>query len=222
MEGVKENSEAMLKYAGSDEEQIYFSRLIDRAGKSTIEFIPFSAKGEEGFTQVFTLSDKQSISMALDPMYFSGDYYISLGFADYKAKAYGYFLAGQFYTLTFNVKGSAFVVSRFNDKGEHQPLVTQSISKDKKDKYAIRVGLMEIRKSLLIAVSVNEDKFYARMDTSSSIFKVPAEISTLQFMKNPSIIHYGKSSTIFVHPLEEGFLSTSLVGIGKTSSLDFE
>lgn len=222
MEGVKENTEAMLKYAGSDEEQIYFSRLIDRAGKSTIEFIPFSAKGEEGFTQVFTLSDQQSISMELNPMHFSGDYYISSGFADYKAKAYGYFLAGQFYTLTFDVKGSKFIISRFDEKGIHQPMVSEPISKDKKDKYAISVGLMEIQKSLLISVGVNEENFHARVESTSSIFQFPSGISTLQFMKNPSIIQFGKSSTIFVHPMAEGFLSTSLVGIGKTASLDFE
>jgi len=81
---------------------------------------------------------------------------------------------------------------------------------------------MEIQKSLLISVGVNEENFHARVESTSSIFQFPSGISTLQFMKNPSIIQFGKSSTIFVHPMAEGFLSTSLVGIGKTASLDFE
>lgn len=222
IEGLKNNAEAMLKYAGSDDEQIYFSRLVDRASNSTIEFIPFSAKGEEGLTQVFTLNKKQSLSMELNPLHFSGDFYISSDLADYKAKAYGYFLEGQFYTLFFDNDKNQFVVSRFDEKGNHEAILTETITKDKKDKYQVAVKLMEVRNSLLLAVSANDDLFYAKVESKPTKINFPTEISGIQFMKNPSIIYFGKSSTIFVHPLEDGFLSTSLVGIGKSTSLDFE
>lgn len=222
MEGLKDNSEAMLKYAGSDDDKIYFSRTIDRASKSTLEFIPFSAKGEEGFTQVFTLDKKQTLSMELNPLHFSGDFYISSDLADYKAKAYGYYLEGQFYALTFDTENNSFIVNHFDEKGNPKALITESITKEKKDRYKVVVKLMEIRSSLLIAVSANDDVFYAQVDAKSQVIKFPVEISNIQFMKNPSIIHFGKSSTIFVHPLEDGFLSTGLVGIGKSTSLDFE
>lgn len=222
IDGLKENAEAMLKYAGSDDEHIYFSRLVDRASNSTLEFIPFSVKGEEGLTQVFTLNKKQSLSMELNPLHFSGDFYISSDLANYKAKAYGYFLSGQFYTLSFDSDNNEFIVSHFDEKGNHKAILKETITKDKKDKYKVAVKLMEIRNSLLVAVSANDDLFYAKVDVKPEVFNFPTEISDIQFMKNPSIIHFGKSSTIFVHPLEDGFLSTSLVGIGKTTSLDFE
>lgn len=222
MDGLKDKSEAMLKYAGSDDEKIYFSRLVDRASKSTLEFIPFSPKGEEGLTQVFTLEKKQSLSMELNPLHFSGDYYISSDLADYQAKAYGYYLDNQFYSLTFDVSNNQFVVSHFDEKGNPTAVITESVTKDKKDKYKVAIELMEIRNALLVAVNSNSDLFYTQVDAKPYVIKFPAEISNIQFMKNPSIIHFGKSSTIFVHPLEEGFLSTSLMGIGKSASLDFE
>jgi len=222
IEGLKDNSEAMLKYAGSDDEKIYFSRLVDRGAQSTLEFIPFSAKAEEGITQVFTLKGKQSLSMELNPLHFSGDYYISSDLADYKAKGYGYYLKGQFYTLTFDVQNNQFLVSQFDDKGNPKVILTESVTKEKKDKYKIIVKLMEISDALLLAVSSNDDLFYVTVHSAPEVIQFPAGVSNSQLMKNPSIINFGKSSTIFVHPLEDGFLSTSLIGIGKSTVLDFE
>jgi hypothetical protein len=221
LDGLKNTTEGRLMYAGSDDEQIYFSRYIRRVNQHTLEFIPYSAKGEEGFAQVFTLDDYTSNSSRLVPLNYTGEYHLQLQ-AKNTTPLGGFYFGKRFYSFGFNDNLDKWGVCMFDDKGKQKILEEVELSEQKKRKGVPTVVVGEARSYWSIGFDWNEDNclHLISMDRSRSAEAFLQQQEQLR--NNPSVANLANSLGIFVHPTNDGYFRLVLEKLGHANTLNFD
>jgi len=221
LDGLKNSTEGRLLYAGSDDDNIYFSRYIQRASQHTLEFIPYSAKGEEGFAQVFTMDDFTTSSAKPDVLNYTGEYHLQLQ-AKNTTPVGGFYFGKRFYTFGFTANLDEWAVSIFDEEGKQKILERVKLSEQKKRKGVPTIMLGEARTYWTIGFDWNEDSHlhFISLDglRSGETFLPQQE----QLRNNPSVANAANSLGIFVHPTNDGYFRLVLEKFGQTNTLNFD
>jgi hypothetical protein len=222
LDGLKDGIEGELRYAGSDAETIYFSRYIKRANEHTLEFLPFTAKGEEKLAQVFTIEGYTELNAGIEWINYRGEYHLNPAMSKKSYAQGGYYADKQFYFMGFDKDLSKFGILTFNEKGKQQVLKEVALTPSKKKKDTPRLALGELHAGFFVAFNLMEDNmaFYV-VNSSAEKFAIFHNAYNLLRI-NPTLIKTGIQSGIFVHANNDNYFRLQTDDLGNTKVLSLE
>lgn len=220
-DGLKSGLEGELRYAGSDAETIYFSRYIKRSNDHTLEFVPYSAKGEEKLVQVFTLSDYAFANSQSDWVNYRGEFHLN-GANRPACASGGFYLDKRFYCVGFDEEMTSFALSTFNEKGKQEVMKEVKLQTYKKIKGTPTLWIGEFKQGLFVGFNVMDDHHHIYF-SGDVVKKVELNQSDYDLIRtNPSLLETGIRPGIFVHFYNDGYFRLHSEGLGSTKLLKIE
>lgn len=198
---LDDEREGLFTYAGADEENIYFSRLVKQGGGKRIHFYPISPKAEKGNEYSFSLtSDFAPIQSEVTNNNLCGSYHQKqLNKKSLTRLAIGIYNNNRFYVAANDSKDRCLKIYGANKDGEISILNECKNPAKESRRYEAKITWLENLGRLIVIGSIEDSNSSAIIDGSTveSIEKDKLNVDRLQI--NPSVFTLENKTTNFVH-----------------------
>lgn len=198
---LDDGREGLFTYSGADEENIYFSRIVEQGGSKRIHFYPITPKAEKGNEYSFSITpDFSPIESEVIKNNFCGSYYQKkLNNKTLNRKAIGLYNNSRFYVAANDEKDRCLKLYGANKDGDIVVLNEYKNPAGESRKYDAKLSWLENLKKVIVVGSI-EDATSAAIIEGSTVESVDKEILNVdQLQINPSVFALENKSTNFVH-----------------------
>ncbi|MEX2485563.1 MAG: hypothetical protein WED10_13410 [Brumimicrobium sp.] len=220
---VADGKEGLFNYAGSDEENIYFSRLIKQGGKHRVHFYPITPKAKQGNEYSFSLStDFNPIYSEIINHNLCGSYYQKvLNKKVIERFGVGLYANNRFYYVANDETDKCVKIFGADQDGEIDVLNECNNPADKSRKYDAKIKWIDCRNRVLILSEI-EGKTNVYSEFNSKIEHYKSENLNLNILQiNPSRPSLENKSTNFVHLVGDKTYSFDLNQLGQSKKVVF-
>ena len=198
---LDDGREGLFTYSGADEENIYFSRIVEQGGGKRIHFYPISPKAEKGNEYSFSITpDFAPIDSEVINNNLCGSYYqMKLNNKTLNRKAIGLYNNSRFYVAANDSKDRCLKIYGANKDGDIAVLnECKNPAKESRKYDAKLIWLDNLNK--LIVKGVIEDQSAAALINGSTVESIgSANFKVDKLQINPSVFALENKTTNFVH-----------------------